>query len=148
MTIFRDWAPKYWEAALPVIPLKKWNAFGKGAGKAPIINEWQTYGSTMPSLSIQQLWLSNYPENNVGLPLGGASGLCAIDIDTEDQELVDAILGALPTSPWVRVGKKGMGLIYRWSGQKNFKLRDKDNKSRSEEHTSELQSLMGISYAV
>src|SRR3546814_2267585 len=105
----------------------------------------------MPSLSIQQLWLSNYPENNVGLPLGGASGLCAIDIDTEDQELVDAILGALPTSPWVRVGKKGMGLIYRWSGQKNFKLRDKDNKSiveRSEEHTSELQSLMRISYAV
>src|SRR3546814_10209939 len=83
----------------------------------------------MPSLSIQQLWLSNYPENNVGLPLGGASGLCAIDIDTEDQELVDAILGALPTSPRVRVGKKGMGLIYRWSGQKNFQLRDKDNKS-------------------
>src|SRR3546814_18724779 len=116
MTIFRDWAPKYWEAALPVIPLKKWNAFGKGAGKAPIINEWQTYGSTMPSLSIQQLWLSNYPENNVGLPLGGASGLFAIHIDPEAQETDDALLGARPPSPEDRVGKKGIVLNYRMGG--------------------------------
>lgn len=129
MSIFGDNAPLYWNAGLPVIPLKKWDAFGKGAGKAPIINEWQAYSSAMPSLSMQQLWLSNYPNNNIGLPLGSASGLCAIDIDTEDQELVDAILDALPASPWTRVGRKGMGLIYRWNGQRNFKLRDKDNKS-------------------
>jgi len=129
MGIFSEFAPLYWSAGLPAIPLKKWNAFGKGAGKAPIINEWQTYGTAMPSQAIRQLWLDSYPDSNIGLPFGAASGLCAIDIDTEDKEMIDAILEALPPSPWVRVGKKGMGLIYRWSGQKNFKLRDSNNKS-------------------
>src|SRR3546814_12015457 len=105
-TLFRS---KYWEAALPVIPLKKWNAFGKGAGKAPIINEWQTYGSTMPSMSIQQLWVSNYPENNVGLPLGAASGIFPSDHATQDQDLFAAILVALPTLPWVWAGQRGTG---------------------------------------
>lgn len=129
MRIFGDFAPRYWAARLPVIPLKKWNAFGKGAGKAPILNEWQSYAAVMPSESMQQLWLESYPEHNIGLPFGPASGLCAIDIDTEDEELVQVILDTLPQSPWERVGKKGMGLVYRWKGQRNFKLRDSENKS-------------------
>src|SRR3546814_15692575 len=99
MTIFRDWAPKYWEAALPVIPLKKWNAFGKGTGKAPIINEWQPYGSTMPSLSIQQLWLSTYPEITVGITHGSPTGPSATDIDTKTHELLYPTPAALLPTP-------------------------------------------------
>lgn len=129
MSIFKDFAPLYWAAGLPVMPLKKWNSPAKGAGKAPILNEWTTYGEHMPSEAMRALWLNTYPESNIGLPFGPASGLCAIDIDTEDQQQIDALLAALPKSPWVRVGKKGMGLIYRWQGQANFKLRDADNQS-------------------
>lgn len=129
MSIFRDFAPRYWAAGIPVMPLKRWNSPGKGAGKAPILNEWTQYGEFMPSDAIRKLWLATYPDSNIGLPFGEASGLCAIDIDTEDKAQVDAILAALPKSPWTRVGQKGMGLIYRWQGQPNFKLRDGDNQS-------------------
>jgi P4 family phage/plasmid primase-like protien len=69
-----------------------------------------------------------YPRANIGLPFGSASGLCAIDIDLQqDDPLYAAIMEKLPPSPWHRVGKKGVGLVYKWSGQKNFKLRDDDN---------------------
>jgi putative DNA primase/helicase len=129
MSIFRDFAPQHWAAGIPVMPLKRWNSPGKGAGKAPILNEWTQYGDHMPSEAIRNLWLHTYPDSNIGLPFGDASGLCAIDIDTEDEAQIAAIRGALPPSPWVRVGRKGMGLIYRWQGQPNFKLRDGDNQS-------------------
>lgn len=127
--IFGKWAEKYWAAGLPVIPLRRWNSSAKGAGKAPILNEWSSYGKAMPSRATQESWVLAYPDSNIGLPFGPASGLCAIDIDTEDEDLVGAILDALPQSPWTRIGRKGMGLIYRWSGQSNFKIRDSNNKS-------------------
>jgi P4 family phage/plasmid primase-like protien len=117
--IFAAFAPTYWAAGLPVIPLRERN-------KMPDINQWSIYGSRMPSEIEQQHWLASFPRGNIGLPFGPASGLCAIDIDTEDQALVAAILDILPATPWVRVGKKGMGLIYLWEGQKNFKLRGAD----------------------
>ena len=119
MGIFADYAPSYWGAGLPVIPLRQRN-------KMPDINSWSTFGSQMPSEAIQQHWLASYPNGNIGLPFGPASGLCAIDIDTEDEALIKALRDILPPTPWVRVGKKGMGLIYRWSGQRNFKLRGAD----------------------
>lgn len=127
--IFREFAPLYWAAGLPVIPLKKWNALSKGAGKAPIIHEWQQYGSVMPSEAVRQLWLTEYPNSNIGLPFGPESGLCAIDIDTLDEEQKKAIESVIPKSPWIRIGKKGYGAVYRWEGQRNFKIRDSENQS-------------------
>jgi P4 family phage/plasmid primase-like protien len=119
MSIFRDFAPKYWAANIPAMPLKV-------GSKAPILNEWTNYGKIMPTKAVQEHWLDAYPRSNIGLPFGPASGLCAIDIDTEDQDLVDAIMDCLPVSPWHRKGKKGMGLIFKWSGQKNFKVRSNE----------------------
>ena len=126
MGIFSENAPLYWAAGLPVIPLKPFNSPGGGAGKAPILNDWTKYGTTQPTATEQQVWLQNYPDHNMGLPFGSASGLCAIDIDTEDEDLIAAILDILPPTPWTRVGAKGMGLIYKWSGQRNFKLRGEE----------------------
>jgi putative DNA primase/helicase len=115
--IFADYAPLYWAAGLPVIPLRQRN-------KMPDITQWSTYSLRMPTESEQLIWLSSFPRGNVGLPLGPESGLCMIDIDTEDEDLVQQILSMLPPSPWKRVGKKGMALAYRFEGQKNFKLRN------------------------
>jgi putative DNA primase/helicase len=86
MGIFSEFAPLYWDAGLPVIPLRKWNSVGKGAGKAPILNEWQTYGEHMVATPVRQHWLQQYPDCNIGLPFGPASKLCAIDIDTDDHK--------------------------------------------------------------
>lgn len=126
MNIFAEHAPLYWGAGLPVIPLKPADSGQKGAGKAPILMDWSKYGSQFPSATEQQLWLQQYSNCNIGLPFGSASGLCAVDIDTEDEGLIAAILDILPPSPWTRVGAKGMGLIYKWSGQRNFKLSGED----------------------
>lgn len=122
MTIFATNAPLYWAAGLPVIPLKPFDSSEKGAGKAPVITDWTRYGAQAPTDGEKQAWMNAYPNHNIGLPFGAASGLCAIDIDTEDEALIEAIREVLPPTPWVRIGQKGMGLIYKWSGQRNFKL--------------------------
>lgn len=133
MHIFRDNAPLYWAAGIPVMPLKRFDSPGKGAGKAPILNEWTQYGDVMPTEAMRASWLHSYPDSNIGLPFGPASNLCAIDIDTEDSEIQDAIERILPGYeagfPWRRVGKKGVGLIFKWQGQSNFKLRNNENQS-------------------
>lgn len=121
MGIFSDYAPLYWGAGLPVIPLVE-------RDKRPILNDWPQYGTKFPDESVRNHWVSMYPNGNIGLPFGSASGLCAIDIDLEQSDpLFAAIMEKLPPSPWHRVGKKGVGLVFKWSGQKNFKLRDNDN---------------------
>lgn len=117
--IFETFAPAYWAAGLPVIPLRERN-------KMPDITAWSAYGSRMPDEHEQAHWLHSYPRGNIGLPLGSCSGVCIIDIDTEDQDLTQDILEACGPSPWVRVGKKGMALAYRFEGQRNFKLRGAD----------------------
>lgn len=119
MPIFREFAPLYWGAGIPAMPLKF-------QSKVPILSEWTSYGKVMPTTAIQNHWLNSYPNNNIGLPFGPASGLAAIDIDTIDEAQVEAIMDCLPASPWTRIGKKGCGLIYRWSGQKNFKVRGEE----------------------
>lgn len=117
--IFANHAPAYWAAELPVIPLRERN-------KMPAINQWSTFGTRMPDQIEMNHWLASFPKGNIGLPLGTASGMCMIDIDTEDEELIAAILDVLPASPWKRVGKKGMALAYQFEAQKNFKLRGAD----------------------
>jgi putative DNA primase/helicase len=114
--IFREYAPLYWEAGIPAMPLKI-------RSKAPILSEWTQYGTNMPSAAVRQHWLETYGRSNIGLPFGPASGLCAIDIDTTDDALVAAIEDCLPATPWRRVGKKGCALVFKWQGQKNFKIR-------------------------
>lgn len=124
--IFETYAPEYWAVGLPVIPLYAADSGVISAGKRPILNEWSQYGLEMPSSEVQAHWVRAYADSNIGLPFGIASGLCAIDIDTEDAELDAALMDILPDSPWHRVGAKGRVLIYKFSGQRNFKLRGED----------------------
>ena len=117
MGIFSKYAPLYWEAGLPVMPC---------IGKRPIITAWDQLSERMPSAIEQADWIQRYPDCNIGLPLGPMSGLCAVDIDTDDPDEIAAIKDALADTPYVRVGKKGMVLIYRWNGEGNFKVRTGD----------------------
>lgn len=114
LNTYANTAPALFENGLAGIPL---------SGKSPLTKAWNTYCTEFPDAATREAWLASYPNANIGLPLGPAAGICMIDVDTDDEQLQKAILDTLPHSPWVRIGKKGMALAYRWAGHRNFKLR-------------------------
>jgi putative DNA primase/helicase len=122
MTIFRDNAPAHWNAGLPVIPLIS-------GQKRPAIPRWQLFSDKMPNADEQRVWLETFPDGNMGLPMGPASGLVAIDIDTDDQKVLGVLDRILPKTPWTRVGKKGMVRIYKFDGERTNRIKNGDDGS-------------------
>lgn len=113
--VFQSVAAAYHNAGLSVIPLRK-NA------KVPAIKAWTDYCEKIASPAEVASWCSTFPNGNIGLALGPASGIVAIDVDIEDEEAHNIIRSILPYSPCERRGKKGWVSFYRDSGQKPFKL--------------------------
>lgn len=116
--LFSVVAPAYWAKGLPVIPLKV-------REKRPFFDHWQQWSDRLPTDAEQLDWLTNYKFNNIGLPLGKQSGVVIIDVDTEDTAAMDAIMSVLPKSPWVRTGRKGFALAYKFTGKGGFKITGK-----------------------
>ena len=114
--IFETFAPLYWEAGIQAIPLKP-------KEKRPADGGWQRWCIEKIPHSLQQAWLTRYPDGNIGVPSGPSSGLCFIDIDTFDEKLLKAVEDAIPGSPWRRVGAKGCVLAYKFNGIKSFKIK-------------------------
>src|SRR5262245_19524342 len=77
--IFWGGAPRYWKREIPVIPL---------IGKRPFMTGWQRFGIHMPSQEEMTEWLTLHPCANIGLPCGPASGITAIDRDSEDPRVI------------------------------------------------------------
>lgn len=87
----------YLEKGISVIPVK---------GKVPQIENWQRWCSELPDSPI------TVPgQTGIGVCLGPASGLVAVDIDTDDPKVLEKI----PPSPIVRKGKKGEVRFYQYS---------------------------------
>lgn len=117
MSIFREIAPRFWDAGLPAIPL----GFRQ---KKPALNAWTAFCRRMPSEMEQEMWLQSYANNNVGLPGGPQSGLVFLDVDTDDPK-VNAIIDALvPHSPWKRIGRKGSVRAFRYAGHQTFQIKE------------------------
>jgi P4 family phage/plasmid primase-like protien len=115
--IFGAHAPDHWARGLAVIPLHAHD-------KRPIPTDWSRFHDLMPTPEEQASWVTHYPDCNMGLVLGRQSGICCIDIDTTDQKAIDTLLAILPKSPWVRIGKKGMVMAYRFTGHRPFRIKD------------------------
>jgi hypothetical protein len=106
--------------AIPILPP---TAKHGGAGKAPGevsmglwrgLSKWQRFRDQEPSAFETGLW-SKYPGSNVGIVLGSPVGnlhVIAIDVDVEDYDDLQAILGAIPYSPMAKCGKKGTTQFY------------------------------------
>jgi len=122
-TLFSDNAEDYWKNGLPVFPLwpKK---------KEPLLAGWREFAVIMPSEDVRTVWRRNYPNSNIGLPLGPCSGVSVIDIDTNDDTIIKAILSVLPKPLWVRKGAKGAVLGYKYNpALKTFRIRTLTNES-------------------
>ncbi|WP_419902113.1 phage/plasmid primase, P4 family [Kiloniella sp.] len=117
-SVFGSVAADYYAAGLPVIPLYHQD-------KRPIPGDWSRFHDRLPTPEEQASWLQRQPHANIGLVLGEKSGICVVDIDTEDESIKELILKQLPSSPWCRVGKKGMVLAYRYNPSfSTFRIKD------------------------
>ena len=78
-------------------------------GKRPVIPYWSQYSDIPPSKYEVKKWSEKYRDENIGLVLGGSSGIIAIDIDLDDEDLSTAIQNAIHetvgTTPIIRFGR-------------------------------------------
>lgn len=145
MQIFKDNAPLYWAKGMPAIPLHSFDAVnGSGTllGKAPIINGWQRYHEVMPNTEEQTEWLNKYSSVNIGLVLGKQSKCVALDIDTVNPVEISLIESIVPTSPWVRVGKKGCVMMFKYNGEQTFRIKDVTGRTICELLSSKTQVVL------
>lgn len=128
--IYGDNAPRYFERGLPVIPLR---------GKAPIVEKWQRFTDSMPTEGEQKAMIAQYGNCNMGLPLGKQSGCIALDIDSEFDAEIKLIDSLVPQSPWVRVGRKGKVLMFKYNGESTFRIKDATGRTICELLASKVQ---------
>jgi hypothetical protein len=81
------------------------------------------FSDTMPPVEQRVSWLLQHARGNIGLPLGPESGLIALDIDTDDPKVLFALDQVMPKSPWRRIGKKGMVLVFKYNGERTFRVK-------------------------
>ena len=89
----------------------------KYASKAPAIKQWTDYCFRLPNMEEVNSWNRNFTETGLALCLGQASGIVALDLDTENKEILDLILPQLPTSPVEKKGAKGFTRFFRYTGE-------------------------------
>ena len=97
-------------SAIPVYPgSKRPGAYSRGwHGDL----DWTRFCERLPTLTEIEIW-SKWPDAGVCVALGGKHGLVAIDIDTEDHEIIAAVEAALPEpSPVQKRGRKGYTSFY------------------------------------
>lgn len=108
-----------------VVPIIPPGAAHSAAGKAPGkysngawqgFYEWERLRDRPPTEFELKLWSLNFPDANIGIVCGShaADGLrvIAIDIDTDDFDEIETLLGALPKSMMSKRGGKGQTLFY------------------------------------
>lgn len=107
--IFSGWKP-FLDKGYSVIP-------DKFAGKNPLIKEWSDFCYRLPTEAECISWTSRFEESNIAVCLGQASGIIALDIDEDREEILSIILPILPDSPVKKVGAKGETRFFRYTGE-------------------------------
>lgn len=83
--------------------------------KGPRLANWSQYCRQLMSPDTALTY--NGHNFNIGLCLGEASGVVAVDVDTDDPELLAKIEKILPLSPVKKRGAKGYTAFYKFAGQ-------------------------------
>lgn len=108
---FRDSAEPLRAAGYSVIPLVS-------GQKYPIPKQWPRFCAVLPSEQDYMEWYNNHKGANIGVCLGRASKIIAVDFDYDEDGLHDEIKKLLPDSPVKKVGAKGVTYFYRFNGEK------------------------------
>lgn len=110
-------ALQYLARGLSVIPLAP-------KEKGPRLANWSQYCKQLMSPNTATSF--NGHNFNIGLCLGEASGLVAVDVDTDDSALLKKIEKILPTSPVRKRGAKGYTAFYKYNGQVSKSVKNKE----------------------
>lgn len=86
--------------------------------KRPAVEKWTDYGIKPADDETFNRWM-NWKDLNIGVTLGVASNLVAIDLDNDVDGLHAKIESLLPPTPVAKVGAKGKTLFYQYNGQKS-----------------------------
>lgn len=108
--IFATHAPALVEAGFSVIP---------ASGKRPLIKGWTEFCSRLPTPEEIKAWCKQYPNCNIALCMGAASGLIALDFDNDVSGEHSEIIAQIPDSPVKKQGAKGFTAFYRYNGEKS-----------------------------
>lgn len=97
---------KYYELGFSVIPV---------VGKATYEKEWSRWCVERQPEKLIDAYEARYklPQYGIGLCLGPASGLVALDVDSESQDILDFVAATVPPSPVRKRGSKGYTAFYR-----------------------------------
>ena len=99
-------------SAIPIL------AGGKRPGHRGVgLLKWQRFCQQRPSRDEIQLWSDPSANNGIGVAFGPASNdLIGIDVDTDDPEIIAAIMSVLPRSTVIKRGAKGFTIFFRGPG--------------------------------
>lgn len=111
---------KYLNKNLSIIP-------DKFASKLPAIKGWSDFCHKSPTKQDWLNWSNNFDKYNVSLCLGPASGIVALDLDTDSPDILDKILHLLPNSPLEKKGSKGFTRFFKYTGQSTEILKHNGN---------------------
>lgn len=95
----------YIDAGLCVVPLRN---------GTPV--EWKEYQERLPNGEILEWEKHKYKE--IALVCGRISGVIALDIDTDDPEVIKRVEAIAGVSPVKKRGSKGFTAFYRYNGEK------------------------------
>jgi hypothetical protein len=108
--LFKEYGKQYISKGLSLIP-------DRYASKKAMIKDYSRFCYELPKSHDIAAWSEGYKETNIALCLGEASGIIALDVDTEDQRILDEILPLLPSSPVEKKGAKGFTRFFRYKGE-------------------------------
>ena len=127
--MFANLAENYLDQGYVVLPCMPGHKVpGKWDGKRwSFMNGWQTFADTQPTQEQIDGW-SEWP--NAGLCVLH-NDVCALDVDTDDQDVMDAVKVAMPGSPAKRRGKKGFAAYFRTKINKTARIKWVDAEGKT-----------------
>ncbi len=108
--IYGNYAMKYYESGYNVIPLRP-------NTKIPALTNWSNWCENRQESFQVENWAYSEANSNIGIPLGIASNLIALDFDNDIDNLHESIVSLIQGSPVKKKGNKGFTAFYRYNGE-------------------------------
>lgn len=89
---------------LPVVPNQK----------RPMLNQWQQYTKTRPSLEEVKNWFESCNDCGIGMVTGRISGYIVLDIENKYKEDINLLLEKYPTRKIAKSGSGGYHFYYKY----------------------------------